>query len=125
MYGCSTSWVGRSQAVDFKYMLKLKNGLPAENVGALCTGNAGTDSISQTLAQKINLDKPISNKEGLLMLTRPSSEVYGSYSYFWPFTFNKYSTSLEITCELTYEGKTIHNLLLNEHSEPQVIILSK
>lgn len=125
MSGCSTSWYGRSQEVDFKYILKFKNGLPAENVGALCMGNAGAHSISQTLAQKINSDKPISNKEGLLVLTRPSSEVYGSYSYFWPFTFNKHSTSLEITCELTYDGKTIHNLLLNWHSEPQVIVLNE
>ena len=123
--GCSTSWHGQSQEVEFLYILKYKNGNPAKKVNALCVGNAGTDSISQILAQEINSEKPISNENGLLVLTRPSIEIYGSYSYIGPITFNKSSTSLEITCELTYKGKTIHKLQLNWSSEPQVIVLNQ
>lgn len=122
--GCSASWHGSSQEVEFKYVLKYKSGSPAKNVGAFCAGNAGADSISQILAHQMNLDKPTSNEYGLLVLTRRASEIYGSYSYIGPITFNGSSTSLEITCELLFEGKSIQKLQLEWSKEPQVIVLN-
>ncbi len=123
--GCSASWHGRSQEIEFKYKLKFKNGYPAKNVNALCVGNAGVDSISQILAQEINSKKSTSNENGLLVLTRRSSEIYGSYSYIGPITFNNSSTSLKITCELIYEHQSIHKLELTWNPEPQVIVLNQ
>ena len=125
MSGCSASWHGQSQEIEFKYILKHKNGSPAKNVGAFCVGKAGTDSISQILAQKINSEKPTSDENGLLVIIRPSSEIYGSYSYIGPVTFNSSSTPLEISCELIHEGKSIHQLELDWKKEPHVILLNQ
>ena len=121
--GCSGSWHGHSQEFEYKYILQHESGHPAKDVNVLCVGNEGINSISQILAKKINADKPVSDESGLLVLTQRATEVYGSYSYIGPCSFNKYSTSTDITCELIFEEKTVHKLELTWKSNPQVIVL--
>ena len=103
--------------------LKTSTGTPAENIGALCSGNSGKNSISQILAEKINAEKFMSDTNGLLILKRSGTEIYGSYRYIGPFRFGSSSTPLGITCNLIYRGASIHRLELQEPSSPTTITL--
>ncbi len=119
--GCSASWHGQSQGREFLFIINNLNGNPVEGVGVYCFGISGKNSISQILAEEINNGKPISNEKGLLTLKHRKTEIYGSYKFIGPFTWGGSSTSLEITCSLMHQGKSIYNVALRKTSSPVVL----